>query len=100
MIFALLMAMVVNCFILILAAGTFHYKEGDKEVDSVERAYELLSPAVGAQGKYVHSALFAFPNCIQSRVRFVCGGVVVQRAASFHYGNDCGAGGDGGVVEN
>lgn len=44
---ALMLALFVNAAILILAAATF-YRTGHHDVDSIERAYQLITPLLGA----------------------------------------------------
>ncbi len=52
---ALFFALFINAAILIVAAGTFH-RAGMPEVQGIEKAYELLSPLLGAP---IASVLFA-----------------------------------------
>ena len=44
---ALMLALFVNAAILILAASTF-YRSGNHDVDSIQKAYKLITPLVGA----------------------------------------------------
>ena len=81
---ALMLALFVNAAILILAAATF-YRTGHHEVDTIQRAYQLVSPLLGAT---LATPLFAIALLASGQnstlTGTMAGQVVLEGFTNFH----------------